>query len=52
MSNSHFVRTQMLPAQKPPVGETGVIKRNVGGLLAGIVFSPVVFERGLDGKFR
>ena len=26
MSHSHFVRTQMLPPQKPPVGETGVIK--------------------------
>ena len=26
MSQSHFVRTQMLPAQKPPVGQTGVIK--------------------------
>ena len=26
MSNSHFVRTQILPAQKPPVGQTGVIK--------------------------
>ena len=26
MSKSQFVRTEMLPPQKPPVGETGVIK--------------------------